>query len=397
MAAVVTREIDTAERRARLARRHRLAPGHRAADVVDAARSVVALHATDPATIYLSARARVADMAVDDLEEALYADRSLVKQLAMRRTLWVVPREDLGAVQAGAGDRVAEAERRRLVRDVEKAGLRRDGSRWLARARREVLAALAGGREASASELREEIPLLRGSITYGEGRSWGGQAPVAPRVLTILSAAGEIVRASNDGAWTASRPRWAATERWLGEPLSRPGAGEGVAELVRRWLRGFGPGTESDLRWWLGSTLHTVRGALAEVGAVEVALEGGPGYVLPDDVEPVQDVEPWAALLPALDPATMGWLERDFYLGAHRAQLFDANGNGGATMWWDGRVVGGWTQDEGGEIVLQPLEDAGSDARRALDAEAERLGDWLGGLRVQSRFPSPLAKAAAGA
>lgn len=397
MAAVVTREIDTAERRARLARRHRLAPGHRAADVVDAARSVVALHATDPATIYLSARARVADMAVDDLEEALYADRSLVKQLAMRRTLWVVPREDLGAVQAGAGDRVAEAERRRLVRDVEKAGLRRDGSRWLARARREVLAALAGGREASASELREEIPLLRGSITYGEGRSWGGQAPVAPRVLTILSAAGEIVRASNDGAWTASRPRWAATERWLGEPLSRPGAGEGVAELVRRWLRGFGPGTESDLRWWLGSTLHTVRGALAEVGAVEVALEGGPGYVLPDDVEPVQDVEPWAAPLPALDPATMGWLERDFYLGAHRAQLFDANGNGGATMWWDGRVVGGWTQDEGGEIVLQPLEDAGSDARRALDAEAERLGDWLGGLRVQSRFPSPLAKAAAGA
>lgn len=397
MAAVVTREIDTAERRARLARRHRLAPGHRAADVVDAARSVVALHATDPATIYLSARARVADMAVDDLEEALYADRSLVKQLAMRRTLWVVPREDLGAVQAGAGDRVAEAERRRLVRDVEKAGLRRDGSRWLARARREVLAALAGGREASASELREEIPLLRGSITYGEGRSWGGQAPVAPRVLTILSAAGEIVRASNDGAWTASRPRWAATERWLGEPLSRPGAGEGVAELVRRWLRGFGPGTESDLRWWLGSTLHTVRGALAEVGAVEVALEGGPGYVLPDDVEPVQDVEPWAALLPALDPATMGWLERDFYLGAHRAQLFDANGNGGATMWWDGRVVGGWTQDEGGEIVLQPLEDAGSDARRALDAEAERLGDWLGGLRVQSRFPSPLAKAAVGA
>lgn len=397
MAAVVTREVDTAERRARLARRHRLAPGHRAADVVDAARSVVALHATDPATIYLSARARVADMAVDDLEEALYADRSLVKQLAMRRTLWVVPREDLGALQAGAGDRVAEAERRRLVRDVEKAGLRRDGSRWLARARREVLAALAGGREASASELREEIPLLRGSITYGEGRSWGGQAPVAPRVLTILSAAGEIVRASNDGAWTASRPRWAATERWLGEPLSRPGAGEGVAELVRRWLRGFGPGTESDLRWWLGSTLHTVRGALAEVGAVEVALEGGPGYVLPDDVEPVQDVEPWAALLPALDPATMGWLERDFYLGAHRAQLFDANGNGGATMWWDGRVVGGWTQDEGGEIVLQPLEDAGSDARRALDAEAERLGDWLGGLRVQSRFPSPLAKAAAGA
>ena len=44
--------------------------------------------------------------------------------------------------------------------------------------------------------------MLAGSITYGEGKSWGGQAPIGPRVLTILSAAGHIVRASNDGGWT---------------------------------------------------------------------------------------------------------------------------------------------------------------------------------------------------
>lgn len=396
MAAVITQEIDIPERRARLARRHRLAPAHRAGDAAEAARSVVGLHATDPATVYLSARARVDGPTPALLERALYEDRSLVKHMAMRRTLWVVAREDLGAVQAGASDRVAEAERRRLVREVEKAGMRRDGARWLRDASRAVLAALEGGREASATELRDEIPLLRGSLTYGEGRTWGAEVPVGPRVLTILSAAGRIVRASNDGAWTASRPRWAAMESWLGEPLARPSAREGAAELVRRWLLGFGPGTEADLKWWLGSTLGTVRAALADVGAVEVTLDAGAGYVLPEDLEPVEDVEPWAALLPALDPATMGWLERDWYLGPHRAQLFDANGNGGATMWWDGRVVGGWAQDASGEVVLQPLEDAGSDARRALEAEADRLGEWLGGVRVQARFPSPLAKAAGG-
>ena len=84
------------ERRARLARRHRLAPGHRAADVVDATRSIVCLHGTDPSTVYLSARARVDGMRVADLERALYADRSLVKHLAMRRTLFVFPRDDAG-------------------------------------------------------------------------------------------------------------------------------------------------------------------------------------------------------------------------------------------------------------------------------------------------------------
>ncbi|MDP9133712.1 MAG: winged helix DNA-binding domain-containing protein, partial [Actinomycetota bacterium] len=98
------------ERRARLACRHRLAPGHRATDVVDAARSMVCLHGTDPSTVYLSAWARVDGFAVADLERALYAHRSLVKHLAMRRTLFVFPRETLNMAQAGASNRVADTE-----------------------------------------------------------------------------------------------------------------------------------------------------------------------------------------------------------------------------------------------------------------------------------------------
>ena len=83
------RRIDADERRARLARRHRIAAEYRARDVVDATRSMVCLHATDPATVYLSARARVADLARADLDGALYADRTLIKHLSMRRTLFV--------------------------------------------------------------------------------------------------------------------------------------------------------------------------------------------------------------------------------------------------------------------------------------------------------------------
>ena len=234
------RRIDVAERRARLARRHRLAPGDRAPDVVQAADSLVCLHGTDPATVYLSAWARVDGMTVGHMERALYADRSLVKHLAMRRTLFVFSREVLSIAQAGAGERVAGAERRRLIRDVEKAGLHADGTRWLAAASAEVLAALAGGGEATSSELREQIPLLAGSVAYGEGKSWGGDAPVGPRVLTTLSAAGQIVRTSNSGGWTISRPRWASMASWLGEELAPYTEAEGVARLVEAWLRAFG-------------------------------------------------------------------------------------------------------------------------------------------------------------
>jgi hypothetical protein len=388
------RTIDVDERRRRLARRHRLARGERAGDVVEAARSVVCLHGTDPATVYLSAWARVEAMTVGGLDGALYAERSLVKHLAMRRTLFVFPRETAGHAQAGASDRVAGAERRRLIRDVERAGLHADGEAWLSEASREVLAALSGGREARSAELRREIPLLEGSIPYGEGRSWGGKLSIGPRVLTVLSAAGRIVRASNDGPWYTSRPRWACMEDWLGEELVAPPEAEGVAGLVERWLRCFGPGTEADLKWWLGSTVTAVRRALADLAVVEVDLGGRPGYLMADDLEPPEPVEPWVALLPPLDPTTMGWYERDWYLGPHRQQLFDTAGNAGPTIWWDGRTVGGWRQDEAGEVVVQMLEDVGADALRAIEDEAARLTDWLHGTRVLPRFPSPLFRAA---
>jgi hypothetical protein len=137
---VPPRTIDVAERRARLALRHCLALDAGVTNVTEAARSLVCLHGTDPASVYLSAWARVEPMAVADLDRALYEDRSLIKHLAMRRTLFVLPREAIDYAQAGASDSVAVRERRNLIRLVEDAGLQRDGERWLSRACEEVMA-----------------------------------------------------------------------------------------------------------------------------------------------------------------------------------------------------------------------------------------------------------------
>ncbi|MGW4477935.1 winged helix DNA-binding domain-containing protein [Rhodococcus triatomae] len=386
------RTVDFSERRARLARRHRLTGTNPAGDPVEAARSLVCLHATDPSTVYLSARARVPGMTIADLDRALYEDRSLVKHLSMRRTLFVFPREAMPYAQAGGSNRVAERERKRLVSEVEKAGLFTDGARWLDEAADAVLGALAGGEPASYSELRDELPVLRGAMTYGEGRSWGGQVSIGPRVLTVLSAEGRVVRATNDGPWRVSRNRWATTQSWLGDAIEPLAEVDGVTWLVEQWLRSFGPGTENDLRWWLGSTLTLVRKALSALDVVEVDLDGTIGYLMADDAEPVAEVEPWVALLPGLDPTTMGWKDRDWYLGPHREPLFDTAGNAGPTLWCDGRIVGGWWQNDAGDVVTHLLEDVGADARRALDAEAEALSEWLGGVRVMLRFPSPLSK-----
>lgn len=384
--------IDDEERRARLARRHGVAPDARRDTVEAAAGAMVGLHATDPAGLFLSAWARVDGFTVPDLERALYGDRTLVKHMVMRRTLFAVPRDSMPVVQVAASRRIAAAERRRLERELGRAGLVDDPARWFDAAATAVVRHLGAGEPLTSTQLRERIPELDLAIAYGEGRSWAGRAGVGPRVLTCLQAAGTVLRAGNVGPWTTSRPTWALTRDWLGADLPELDEDAARADLVAGWLRAFGPGTVRDLRWWLGSTVAAVRRALADVGAVEVELDGGTGHVLPDDVEPVGAVDPWVALLPGLDPTTMGWTERGWYLGPHGPQVFDSIGNAGPTIWVDGRVVGGWTVTPTGDVELALLEDVGRDARRAIDAEAERLTTWLDGTAVRPRFPPALTR-----
>lgn len=388
------RHLSDAERRARLARRHGIAPAHRYPTVDAAAEAMTALHATEASTVYLSLAARVENASVDEIDFALYTERTLVKQLAMRRTLFAFPRRLLPAVWGSAAARAAHQQRTRVVKDLVSSGITTDADAWLDAAGGAVLARLGGGEVLSTRQLREQVPELQGWFTMAPGKRWGGDFPIAPRVLGLLGAEGRIVRANNTTGWHLNRHSWASAEGWLGEHPAPIEARDGYAELLRAWLWTFGPGTELDVVWWLGATKTAARQALADVEAVPVALDSGEaGWVLSDDVDPVDAVEPWAALLPVLDPTTMGWKERDFYLAPeHVATLFDTNGNAGTTAWWDGRIVGSWVQDEEGTVHVVLLEDVGSEARSALDKEADRLTAWLGGLRINNSYTSQQAK-----
>ncbi len=385
------RSFTVDERRARLARRHFLArPAQTPAGV---AGDVVGLHSTDPATPYLSLWARLPGFTIADLDASLYRQRTLIKHLAMRRTLWIVRAEDLPLIQSAASDRVAGNEHRKLVADAQNAGIAADANAWFEAACAAVLGHLAEHGPTSAKDLRATLPELAGHYDPAPGKRWGGETPLAPRVLTVLAVRGDIVRGPNDGSWTVSRPRWASMADWLPSTLEAVPAEVARTEMVRRWLRAFGPATVTDIKWWFGNTLTWARQALRDLDAVEVDLHGTPGVVLPDDLEVEPRTEPWCALLPGLDVTTMGWFDRDWYLGEHRAQVFDTNGNGGPTAWCDGRIVGAWGPDADGRVEVRLLEDVGRAAQRALQRRADELTDWLAGVRVSPRFPSPLSKA----
>ncbi len=384
------REVTDAQRRARLAARHGIAT--RVGSVADAVEAMTCLHATEPASVYLSAFARV-ETTRAEIDRALYEDRSVVKQLAMRRTLFVFPRDLLPAVWGSASERVERALHARLAKEVESNGLAPRGPQWVAGVLEGVLQSLAEHGPSTTAELRERVPDLALRLELAPGKSYGGSFPIAPRMLGTLAASGRILRGTNEGPWYTSRPRWVLTESWVGESVRPADPAEGYRALVERWLRTFGPGTEADLVWWLGATKSAVRRALGELGAVEVALSAGIGYLLPDDLDDVPEPEPWAALLPVLDPTVMGWKQRGFYLSDDDVpHLFDTNGNAGTTAWWDGRVVGCWVQDEAGAVSVVLRHDIGAEGVRALEAEAERLTGWLDGQRVGTVYPSALMK-----
>jgi hypothetical protein len=383
--------IEIAERRARLALRHRLAASNRAQTAVEVANDLLGLHATDPATVYLAAAARMRDGAVAGIERELYEDRSLVRMLGMRRTMFVLPVELAGVVQVACADAIAVQERRRLVQVLEEAGID-DAPAWLADLEELAVRALAVRGEATAAELGAHEPRLRHQLVLAEGKSYEATVSVSTRVLLLLAAQGRIVRGRPRGSWISSQYRWAPIETWLPEGLGEWSTDAARVELVRRWLAAFGPAPVADLRWWTGWTLAEIKRALATIQPQEVDLDGIAGIVLPGDVEAAPAPEPWVALLPALDPSVMGWSQRRWFLGDHASALFDRNGNAGPTVWWSGRVIGGWAQRRDGEIVYRLLEDAGAEAASAVEREAERLGRWLGAVRVTPRFRAPLER-----
>jgi hypothetical protein len=371
--------------------RHHVAPAERVGSVVEAARDVVCLHATDPSTVYLSAWPRTTDPSLEAMDRALYEDRSLVRMLAMRRTMFVVPVEDAPILHAAASVAIAAAERKRSHDLVAQLGVD-DVAAWVGEAEEATLAALERRGEATAQELATNVPALQQKVRVNVGKRYEGDIGMSSRVLLLLALEGKVVRGRPRGTRISSQYRWAPMARWLGRAMPELPESEARAEVVRRWLARFGPGTEADIRWWTGWTAKAVRTAVAAVRAVEVDLDGEAGFVLAGDLEPTPTPEPWIALLPSLDPTTMGWRSREWYLGGHKEALFDRNGNAGPTIWLDGRIVGGWAVRADGEIVTKVLEDVGREVVRSIDAEAARLTKWLRTTRVVPRFPTPLHK-----
>lgn len=399
----INRHVGVVERRARLAVRHLLASPGSATDALEVVTALGgALHATDPATPYLTVALRHERPDRDALETALLTERSAVRHHAMRRTLWIMDRATLGAAHRACTEAIATKEWARFSAMLldNRIG---DPDEWLRAARERALDVVADLGVCTARQLGTVAPELAIPLAVAPGKSYAATQGAHTRLMQNLGFDGAIVRTESVGSWISGEYRWVVSDRWLPDGITGATSddlNDAARRLAASYLRAFGPATAADLQWWAGWPAGITRRALASVGAVAVTVDGPDGgtdtaWLLPDDLDPAPDVGPWATLLPSLDPTVMGWKQRHWYAGEHGRlghTVFDRNGNAGHSIMADGVIVGTWAHRPDGSVVVRHLDRIGRTHASMIDRSVERYLAAVGDTIVRPRYPAPLQR-----
>jgi uncharacterized protein YcaQ len=345
----------------------------RATAPLDVVSAIAGLHAQVFSSAELTLHARVDGLERGWVERALWEDRALVKTWAMRGTLHLLRAGEL-ARYVGA---LARLKPRHHVNSWLKAhGLTRELADAMLAAVPQALDGDPLTREQLAAQVAERVeePWLTTKLGGGFGD-----------LLKPAAFTGDLCFAPSDGRLV----RFTRPDAWL-DGFTRPEPSEAAAaEVVRTYLRAYGPAPREQFQRWFGMTSPAEAGrwirALGDEVA-EVDVEGTPGWMLAADVEAAGAAVPGGVvrLLPAFDHYVVA-APRDAAAvlpAEHRARVYRPQGWLSPVVVADGRITGIWEHEATGAAVavtVTPFERATAALRAGVEAEAERLAAFLGG------------------
>src|SRR3989475_2744573 len=340
----------------------------------------------------ISLWARTRGLSVDDVENALWRDRILVKSWCIRGALHIIPSRDFAVFVRGGARRNARS------------------TAWLVRARMRIdavdrlLEAMRDGldRPLTRSEIAERIAASLGIKSVVKShRGWGGASTATGFRIAgkMLSIDGIVFLACLRGLACFGPARGAQAtfvrpEKWLPDWRDLPGE-KAELELLRRYLRAHGPATVRDFALWTYMTAADARDVWArledELAPVDVG--GRVGWVLRDDLRALQRAEfdgPVVRLLPYFDSLLLGLKDKSHLVdAAHYKRVYRPQGWLSPVVLVDGRVVGVWSHERNGarlSVRVIQFSKASPAVRTRIRDEAEDLGRFLHAQAVSIRF-----------
>ncbi|GAB2479419.1 winged helix DNA-binding domain-containing protein [Jatrophihabitans fulvus] len=335
--------------------RQRLVAGSRPepGDAIETVHHLIGLQAQESLAPYLALAARLPGFDPAVFSQALGA-REVVRVLSMRGTVHALTPEDALALRPWTQpmlDRVSAGNQlSRPARDVPSDAL--------------VAAA--------------SVALADGPLPVAEmGARLASRWPDVPEAA-LRNAARErvpMVQVPPRGQWRRSGGVvYELLTTWLGEPLREAD----VYELVRRYLRAYGPATAADMTAWSGVTrLGPVFAALRGDLVIHEDEKGRTLFDVADGVIADPDLDLPPLLLGNYDNLWLSHADRSrIATDENRRAWMGPNGGVGAGVFVDGMLEGWWNGDADG-ITVRPCREFTRRERSALDDEIARVRAFL--------------------
>jgi hypothetical protein len=354
-------------------RRHHLATRAPAKDLVKIAGDIGGAQAQlmSAAELQLSVRSKAT---VEDVRNALWKDKALVKTWLMRGTLHLVPSKDLPVYTAAMRSRWVWPNNTWL--------------KWVQLTEPELVNLIKTIGDAL------EQPMTREELIAKVGRTSSDHVRTVLKsgwstLLKPVARSGRLCFGPSRGqSVTFVRP-----DVWLGSWRDID-PDEAVVEVARRYLGAYGPATKDDFARWFGSWTGVGKAAWAGLAdeLVTVSIEGQRADVLAADLKQLEGAAKASSvrLLPTFDPYLMGHNSRDhLFEPSYRPKVSRTAGWISAVVLVDGRVVGTWTHTVAKQtlrIAVEPFQKLPPEVRSEIRVRGDEIASTLGATEVEIKF-----------
>ncbi len=384
---VIMQILDLDQVNKLILRKHHLTQDSKIEDIIQITEDICGLHSTDLKTSYLSLFARTNRFKKLSLEVELYEKKNLARIRGMRRTLFIESKDWIPIIYTATFN-LNEKNLEKYM-DFHKVSLRKYQEIS------ENILKILQGRELSAAEIRKEL----------------NSTSNIPAIIHVMCNHGLLIRGKPIKDWKDRRNNYALFNDYFpGLDLNKLNEKEAIEMLVEKYIKAYGPVTETDISWWTGLTKTKIKDVLKSIelqlNKVKISTIQAPFIIAKEDLNILNNKlftgKSSLILLPELDPYPMGYKNRDRYIDPKNYnKIFDRSGNITATIFLDGIAIGVWDTEEKPKplVKFHLFQSIENDLHNVLYSQMKEIGQFFFDEKVdikECESMTPLTKRTAG-